>query len=226
MNDHSSELNRPPLGFIVEGQGEYNCYPSLVFRILQSHGFRLPIVNAGGCGNVVRNLPSQLRSLVLAFHPREVIVTVDLRDVLKQRLFRDCAELTTALAEEASTWLDSALTDPRLQPLPARIAVVIQIQEFESWFIADCSALRRSGFLRADPPDFSNVDNEIEDPVSWLREFLTPTFDVKNPMHARSLVSALNPSSIRALSPSFDKFAREVTSSYRNWLDASGLMQP
>ncbi len=35
-------IARPPIGFIVEGHGEYNCYPSLVQRIVGAKGFHIP----------------------------------------------------------------------------------------------------------------------------------------------------------------------------------------
>jgi len=85
MSEGVSLPNRPPIGFIVEGHGEYNCYPSLVSRIVDGDGFKIPRVNAMGCGNIVRHLDRQLRPLVLADHPYRVIVTLDLSSLQGHR---------------------------------------------------------------------------------------------------------------------------------------------
>ena len=220
MNENITLLNRPPIGFIVEGRGEYNCYPSLVCRIIDSSGFKVPRVNAGGYGNILRHLRDQLQALVLADHPFHVIVTVDLKEVIELGLHSDCRQLRADLEKQAKDWLVNARCDHRLQPLPELITVVVQVQKFESWMIADVSSLRESGCLRAEEPQFSNVDEEIRDPAAWLRNRISPALNFKNPKCAKCIISCLDLTVVRKHSPSFDKFHREVLSSYNCWCQA------
>ncbi len=97
MTNTISNINRPPIGFIVEGTGEYNAYPSLVSRILAVNNLHLPIVNSGGCGTIYRNLGRLLSNLILTYHPLNIIVTVDLIDAIKQKMHKNCEELRLAL---------------------------------------------------------------------------------------------------------------------------------
>jgi len=217
LNDPVPLVSRPPIGFIVEGHGEYNCYPSLVCRIVQGSGFSVPRVNAGGYGRITRHLPDQLRDLVLAHHPYHVIITLDLKDVLDAGLYGSCGELRTDLEHQAREWLASSHEAPRLQPLPERISVVIQVQKFESWMIADIGGLRQAGYLGVEEAQPVNVDDHVTDPTSWLRARMLPGLNHKDPRCAKKVISCLDPRVIRVNSRSFDKFYREVLSSYAGW---------
>jgi len=93
MSEFIEKICQPPIGFIVEGDGEYYCYPSLVCRILRKRGFDIPIVNAGGCGSLVKRLDDHLDSLVLSKHPYNIIVTLDLKDMLSEHFYSDCKQL-------------------------------------------------------------------------------------------------------------------------------------
>lgn len=223
MSETASAINRAPIGFIVEGHAEYHCYPSLVCRIVNSKGFPVPRVNARGCGNIVRRLADQLKFLVLAHHPYHVIITLDLKDVLDEGLYGTCAELLVSLEDQARDWLDNSQADPRLHPLPERIIAVVQVQQFESWIIADCQGLRGSGYLAVDDPQPLNVDEEVSEPIAWLRTRTSPGRYQKNPRCARAVISCLDPDTIRVNSRSFDKFYREVSSSYTCWCQECGL---
>jgi len=217
MPSEKSLITRPPIGCVVEGHGEYSCYPSLVCRIAQAKGFRVPIVNAGGFGRIVRDLGGQLTSLVLAYHPFHVLVTIDLRDVQNKRLHSSCADLVNDLQTQARVWMNSSLSNPRLQPLPARVVVVVQIQKFEPWMIADVAGLIAAGYLTANESQVPNVD-EISDPIAWIRARAVQHIDTKNPMCARNVVASLDTTRMRMNSHSFDKFFREVSASYECWL--------
>ena len=223
MIDMIGLVRRPPLGFIVEGHGEFNCYPSLVCRIVEGSGFKVPRVNAGGYGNIVRHLGDQLRALVLVHHPYHVIVTLDLKDVIAADLYDGCAELREDLEKQASEWLADSESQARLQPLPERILVVVQVQRFESWMIADTVGLRSSGYLTADEGQPLHVDEEVYDPLSWLHRRTAPGRNHKNPTCAKEVVSSLDPRTMRVNSRSFDKFHREVCSSYWRWCQECGL---
>lgn len=218
-------IQRPPLGFVVEGYGEFNCYPSLVCRIVNSSGFKVPCVNAGGFGGIWATLGEQLSALVLAHHPVHIVVTVDLIDLVKEQLVQDCPALLAKMRNDVAQWLAGpAQLDGRLLPLPDRISCVIQVQKFESWFAADVAGLDAEGHLRAPAREqLEDVDNSVLDPASWLRDALLPGISLKNPKQARKLVSAIRPGEMRRHSRSFDRFAREVELGFNDWRSRCGI---
>lgn len=224
MSEEVTLLNRPPIGFVVEGVIEYTCYPSVVCRIVNGTGFKIPRANAGGNGDIVRHLGKELEGLVLTNHPYTVIITLDLKDVLKAELFNSCKGLCVDLENQVEEWLASSQGDPRLQPLPERIVIVIQVQKFESWMIADVEGLKKSGCLKTDLPQYSNTDREVPNPATLLKKHMLPGKDPKDPKCAKSIISCLEPSVIRLHSPSFNKFCREVESSYHCWRQACHLL--
>ena len=214
--------SRPPIGFIVEGDAEYHCYPSLVARIAGASGFKIPRLNAGGCGAIVRDLQTQLRDITIAEHPYQVVVTLDLLDVVQAGLYPTCAELVSALSAQSAAWLASSAADERVQPTPEKIKIVIQVPKFESWLVADIPGLAIAIGKEAPGLTSGNVDSEISDPVEWIRTVFGPEVRIKTPRTAREIVSRLDPDVIRANSHSFDKFHREVALSYHEWCTACG----
>jgi len=139
--------------------------------------------------------------------------------VLHAGLFSSRAELCTDLGNQATEWLASSQCESRLQPLPEDIVIVLQVQKFESWMIADVEGLKRSGCLRTDVPQEPNTDL-VADPAALLRRHMSPSQDQKNPRCAKSIISCLDPGAMRLRSPSFDKFYRKVESSYASWCQA------
>jgi hypothetical protein len=175
-------LCRPPIGFIVEGYGEYNCFPSLVTRILDEQGFPIPRVNAGGCGGIYQKLREKLTRLVLTWKPYTIIVAVDLQDAVKRGVAEDCRGLLRCINSEIDSWqgIDCS-QDDRLRPLPAYIRTVIQIKKFETWLIADYESLYESEHIDLDAEEIAslsmeNLDSLIPNPSSWLIEHKTSTF--------------------------------------------------
>lgn len=211
-----SLISRPPLGFVVEGAGEHGCYPSIVSRIVNASNFDIPIVNAGGYGGIIRNIQEQLTSLVRLKKPYHIIVTVDLKDVIDAGFYSTCADLLLDLNGKIDDWFRSAQDDTRLQSLPERISVVIQVLKFESWFAADVAGLKTAGYVQSDVDQPDNTD-KLRNPDQWLKDRIIGTKSVKNQRHARLMVSSINPETMRDYSPSFDKFYREVQSSFTSW---------
>ena len=210
-------ITRPPIGFIVEGHGEYNCYPSLFCRIVGVSGLHTPCVNAGGCGSVVMHLKEQLTDLFLSVSPISVIITVDLEDVLKQGLATTCAGLLQDLNGKINEWKLYANNDERLHPLPDRIICVVQIKKFESWLISDIGGLKKAGLVDSGLDQIEDAEM-ISCPDSWLGDNLIITGSVKNPRVAKSVISALRPDVMRMHSRSFDKFFRESVAAYDVWM--------
>jgi hypothetical protein len=223
-------LCRAPIGFIVEGQGEFNCYPSLVSKITKFKG-KIPRSNAGGCNGIYRNLRKYLTSLVLVDHPYSIIVTVDFKDAIKNKVAQDCLELLEILDTQICKWLkNEALNDQRLKPLPTNITSVLQIQKFETWILSDISGLEREGHIQIPDEDkdwlvqFSgNVDELQVDPASWLDKNKTSSRNIKSVRYARCVISCLNPEVMQSNSRSFRKFYKEVNAAYQSWLNACGI---
>jgi hypothetical protein len=224
MIERLERIQRAPIGFIVEGEGEFYCYPSLVCRVLDKRGLYCPVVNAGGYGNIIRHLDDQLTSLTLRCNPCNVIVTVDLKDALDRGLCNDCADLRVCLEQQACNWLLAAMRDSRLAPLPDRIKIVIQVPKFESWVIADVDHLCSSGHIAITEYQLPDVDSQIANPAQWLKERLAPRVSLKNPKHAKEMISKLDPNVMRQNSASFDKFCRETTACYTLWCHQCGLL--
>ncbi len=209
--------DRPPIGFIVEGHGEYNCYPSLFCRIVDARGIHVPRVNAGGCGSIVKRIDEQLTDLFLASNPLNVIVTVDLHDVLEKGLANDCVELVHKLNRKIKEWRIAAKSDYRLHPLPNKIVCIVQIRKFESWIIADIDGLKYANLLKSGI-DIIKDSETITNPCKWLKDNLLIDGCVKSPNVAKKLISALNPKRMRMHNRSFDKFYRDTMAFYKKWL--------
>lgn len=208
--------NRPPIGFIVEGHGEYNCYPSLFCKISDGSGFKIPIVNAGGCGGILKHLGEQLSNLLMTDSPESVIITVDQKDALHQGFAEDHDDLIQKLKQAIEKWQQSAATDPRLQPLPTRICCVIQVQKFESWLIADVEGLKAAELIRSDITQMPNAE-AIPEPTAWLKDALKYEANLKSPHFAKKVVAALTPAVMKNHSQSFSVFYTECQTSYAEW---------
>lgn len=213
----NNTINRPPIGFIVEGLGEYNTYPSLFSRIVGKSNLHIPRINSGGYGGITSNLKEQLNDITFLHHPYAIIITLDLIDVLKANLFTDCVELHTHLFRQSNEWLSDARLDNRMNPLPEYIQIVIQIQKFESWMISDIPGLITAGFLAHSLTQIKDVDNSVQDPYTWLKENSLKTLNPKNLEQAKIIISSLNPAYMKTNSNSFDKFFREVQRLYNLW---------
>lgn len=205
-----------PIGLIVEGEGERFCYPSIVKRLVNLDGVQLPINRPQGCGQITKNLEEELRDLVVTFHPRAIIVTVDHDDVVGPS--KTCEQLKLSLQERADRWLSDERAHGRLSPLPSEIMVVIQVKKFESWLLADQHGLSKSGICRAfDAITYSDVDSEVKNPTAALKAILLEGKSPKHPADAKKLVSSLDLNKATASSRSLRKFAKEVQRLYEAW---------
>lgn len=213
---------RPPVGFIVEGHGEHNCYPSLFCKINNSSGFKVPVINAGGCGSIVKRLPQQLNDLLTVDSPEHVIVTVDLKDVLSQNLAQSEEQLIQILETEIAKWRAEASTDTRLHPLPKKIVCLAQVLKFESWILADTQGLKTASIIKTTAEDLTDAE-AIAEPVAWLKKNMVSVNDIKNPKFAKTVIAALDPREMRHHSKSFGKFYTHCCELYEAWLKSSGM---
>ena len=176
-----------------------------------------------GYGSVIRKLDEHLNHIVLADHPCNIIVTVDLKDVVSEKIYSECKVARKDLEQQAEAWLEKVSKHERLIPLPYRIVIVFQIQKFETWIISDISGLSKSGYIVKPEIQLQNVDEQIINPMAWLKSNLIPDTSLKNPKHAKAIISQLNPNVMRRNSPSFDKFFRETTLCYKDWCSVCGI---
>jgi hypothetical protein len=103
------------------------------------------------------------------------------------------------------------------------VKIVIQVPKFESWLLADARNLARALGKPEPAITFSNVDLEVPNPEQWIAQRIGNDVRIKSPRVARSVVAQLDTAAIRAASPSFDKFHREVADSYNTWCAACGF---
>ncbi|MDG1818518.1 MAG: DUF4276 family protein [Porticoccaceae bacterium] len=209
--------SRPPVGFVVEGHGEFACYPSLFCRTVKISGLYAPAVNAGGCGSIVSNLGEHLTDLVSSRFPVSVIVTIDLQDALDQQLARDSVELLDLLNSEIQKWQEKAVSDSRCHPLPESIVAVLQVRKFESWLISDTVSLKASNILNSEAPDITDAES-VESPCRFLQKHLIISGDSKNPKTAKIIVSKIVPDKMRVNSRSFAIFYNESKTAYELWI--------
>lgn len=206
------DLNRPPLGFIVEGDSEFQGYYTILATGLGYPTGHLPISNAGGAGAIHKDLEDLLDELCRTRQPRTIIVTVDSRDFRNRESLCDCSALRLHLQGRADLWLQTRLIENRGFLLPRKVQVIIQDPMYECWLIADVEGLTAAVDIVAIdvPPTWLQVDQEVRNPAAWLRQHLKPGLSPKNPLVLKRLAKHLVPDRIAARSKSFDKFWREV----------------
>jgi hypothetical protein len=219
MNEVSI-CSRPPIGFIVEGHGEYESYPVFVSRILGVKRMWIPRINAKGQGGIIKNLEEHIEDIITSCHPLYLIVTVDLVDNIGTCGISNCKDLYNKLLKTINEWVLYHKNIPKLQPLPQNYIVIIQIQKFESWLIADKQGLGDLDILTKEKikPDWTNVDIDVPNPNTWLKINSDVKIDLKHPDICKKISNKINIDIAAKNSPSFDKFRREIKMCYDNWL--------
>lgn len=207
-----------PVGYIVEGFGEYHSFNSMFCKIT-GKSFRTPCSKPKGYGRILKSLEVELTDLVIAHSVAVVVVCIDLKDVLSNPAhgFNDCAELRAHLQERADRWLLGASQDGRVRVAPQRVVVVIQVQKFESWFLADVEAFNASEYCAMPLNQIADVDNMRRDPVAFLREALKPSVSLKSPVFAKRVAGGVRPEVASDSSRSYRKFSKEARSAAALW---------
>ncbi|AZA58071.1 DUF4276 family protein [Chryseobacterium shandongense] len=198
------------LGLIVEGHCEYDSFPSILSKIPLTPHY-VPILNAGGIGNIIKNVHEQLLDMIKTHAPKKIVITLDYRDALRDGSVENCIQLKEIVTKKCQDFMNSQ-TNGSLN-LPDNIVVVIADKTFESWICADIISLRKNENFDAELliEDFKNVDLEIENPTSWLESKLLKDVDIKNRRNRVKIYKCIDPDVARTKSRSFDKFYREVT---------------
>lgn len=198
------------LGLIVEGHCEYDSFPSILSNIPYTP-YYTPIVNAGGIGNIMKNLHELLLALIKSYSPRKIVITLDYRDALRENLVTDCIELKNIVSQKAQEFTQNQANGSL--NLPDSIVVVIADKTFETWICADIISLRENDFFNKEflNEEFKNVDIDIPNPTQWLESKLIKDVDIKSRRNRVKIYKRINPENARLNSRSFNKFYREVT---------------
>ena len=217
MPETLSIWTRPALGFVVEGAGEFECYPSLAARLTNDQGWGV-CVNAGGFGSIISALDEHLTDLVIVHHPVAVIITVDLGDVLNNLDLDDCHAVKEHINCLVDQWKIDHAVDERCLPMPESISVVLQCPKIEAWLITNPEALAAESLinLEDDFKPWQDVDVEIRNPANWLESRLNGS-KLKRPSFQKKCVSATNLSIAEGRSRSFRKFAKEIRNGFEIW---------
>ncbi len=195
---------------IVEGHGEVRAVPILTYRWLSHHGligeFIVPdlAINAKGAGRLKakhdpvahRGIEHYVRQALRA-RPDAILAILDADDECLKRSAQN------KLGPELLARARAAAGD-------VPVGIVVANREFEAWFLADLASLRRSGKIPEGPEAEAAKDPEARAGCKaamgrLLGERYEPT--VHQPELARALSFSKE---ARALSPSYDKLAREL----------------
>jgi hypothetical protein len=217
----NTDTNSPLLGFVVEGDGEYQSLRSLLSRGLGIDARDVPIANAFGCSNLATRLEDFLRDLVKSRHPQNVIITVDARDFRGNVALGDCCALKEHLQRRADLWLLDCEQNGLFLPLPLTVQVIVQDPAFEGWLISDLEGLRRAVDVVTveEGVEWSNVDKDVANPGLWLKQRLRPGIRLKDPSLPKRLAKHLHPPRMAHTSRSFRKFWKEVCLIYQPIVD-------
>lgn len=198
------------LGLIVEGHCEYDSFPSILSKIPNTP-YYVPIVNAGGIGNIMKNTHEELLSIIKLHSPKKIVISLDYRDALREGLVNNCIELKEIVTQNCNDFIKSQQNGSLI--LPQSIVVVIADRTFESWICADIISLRNNENFNSEllVEEFENVDVEIPNPSQWLHSKLKSNIDIKNRRNRVKIYKNIDPNLSRTKSKSFDKFYREVT---------------
>jgi hypothetical protein len=197
------------LGFIVEGHCEYESIPSIVAKV---HGyFDFPIVNAKGIGNIIRNTGDELLFLIKTYSPRKVIISLDYREAEREGLVSNCIELKNIVKQNCDDFIKTQQNGSL--SLPEEIVVIIADRTYESWICADYENLKNNVLFDSTKivESFVNVDQEIQNPCSWLQSKLKDDIDMKSRAYRKKISQTLRPEFAATKSRSFRKFYKEIS---------------
>ena len=192
-------MTPPFFASIVEGQGDEEALPKLIYNIAIAIGsgvypialrpYRIP-------RDILLNTPHALEdyaaSAIADAGPTDrLVILLDADD--------DCpAELGPQL------WRRVAGIVPR-----ERVSVCIANREYETWFIASLETIAEPAGINPTTPAPPNVES-IRGAKEWLSRRLPSGYPYKPTLHQAALSSAVDVPLARQRSQSFDRFCREV----------------
>jgi hypothetical protein len=162
---------RPPIGFIVEGKMEYNCFLSLFSKLNTGCTGMIPEpLWANGNDSILCYLEEHLRDIARTESPISIIVCIDFREAHDKHGFT-CNKLKKYLEDKASKWLKAKQVNQ--DKLPMNIIIIIVIQQFESWMLSDMRAIKTISGINdlgsfGLPDRWTNVDEEIPNHMPYI----------------------------------------------------------
>lgn len=200
------------LVLIVEGHCEYDSMPAITSKIPNAPHY-IPILNAGGIGNIVKNTGSLLLDVIKLHSPKKIIITLDYRDALKEKIVESCVQLKMIVKNNCNDFLDKQKSGSLT--LPEIIEVIVIDKTFESWICADYESLKQNELFNGNliTETFTNVDIEIENPNAWLKSKLKDNIDIKSRRNRVNIYKKMNAEFAKEKSRSFRKFYKEVENS-------------
>jgi len=213
-------LLRWPIGFIVEGHGEFKSFPSLFSKLKCPWSVPPPRIRAQGNGDIICNIKERLTDMANSYSPLTIIICLDLLDAIRQYEWcTSCKDLKEHLEKEVSQWSEDYTNTEKK---PKNIVIIIVIPKFESWLIADMNAIKQVTNLEdlsefGFPEEWENVDNEVKNPIKKLG-MVFPNEDVKKPSFVKSIISKSDIDTMSNSSRSFRKFLKEVKMAMRDYL--------
>lgn len=187
----------PGLGIIAEDRSDVDSVLALVRKIAATPNVRAKHFVGKGCGKIRRKCHAWSKQL----KQRGCSVLILVHDLDNKNL----ADLQQALTES-------------LAPCPIeKHLICIPVQEYESWLLADPSAIRVAMNLRSDP-HISGMPEDISSPKEYLGDTIRRASDGKklylNTKHNVRISEELSIENARSRCPSFRPFVEFVTRHY------------
>ncbi len=200
--------DRKKIGFFVEGHSEVAGIPSFVGKVLGQ--FNYPIHNAKGIGNIIKNFDREISYLIKSHKPLNIIVTLDVRDAIRQGVCKTCIELKDLINTKIDAFYKTQEGGKLI--MPKTITVVVADRTYDAWLCSDTEGLKTCELIDESTvtENHTCVDDEIENPAEWLKSKLKEKANTKNRRHRKRIASSIRPEIGRTCSRSFDKFLREV----------------
>lgn len=210
-------------GFILEGHGEYNCYPSIITRSLDVTCMKIPSVNAGGITNIFAHFDEQLCDLLTVDKPYHVYICFDQIDVLKRYTeLKTSQDIISHINTLIESWKSRYGDIAKYQPLPDKFTAILQVKKFESWIVADVEGLNNFHLLNSGEfnKNFDNVETDVDDPHIWLLDNVDSKYNSKNPIQCKKLISAIDVNRASKSSPSLLVFLSTLREDYSTWVES------
>lgn len=192
-------MTPPFIASIVEGHGEAEAFPKLLYNIVLSikpdtYPIVLPPhrVPRDSLLNVAGTLENYVVKAVADAGPTAIlIILIDSDD-------DDPDDLTTRLAQRVRPQVDDAVS-----------SVCVAVREYESWFIASLESIAPLAGIIDNTQIPENVE-QIRGAKEWLRSHMPRGDSYKPTLHQAEFSSAIDIDLARQRSRSFDRLCCEI----------------
>jgi hypothetical protein len=197
------------LAFVVEGRGERHAIRTLAARIAGHDCSHLVVSCANGAGKIYSDLEGELDKVVTACLPLHIIVLADSRDLVRTKK-RSCVALREELSQRANNWI---LKAQQLGSPVESVKIVLVVQQFETWLLADFCVFRENVRLKGSQSSYlgwGRIDDDLPNPLDWLKANLHPRERAKDVNRGKTILSQADLELLQQRSHSFSVFVRAV----------------